>query len=896
MKIFGYEFKKKKNDEKEKNNAYCKKFTDRVEARKLFWDEYRTLYEYKDCETRIAEAKTKEMHIINYYGIGGMGKTTLINKLIEEMDEKEKGVIHIFLDLENFSSILGLLYSIRNILSSNYKIKFNKFDLALTTYLKKVGKNQETPEIKTLLNSSPVTQIVFDTIAGASLSGYFATLCANKIIRWGEAERFKAFAKTLELEQLPNNILSKLPEYLANDINNFLRDKEYKARPDSRIVFFIDAFEGLDENTLDSSVTVQKLKWLFNLNGTGIINTIINSMFVITSREEVKCIPGIKSFKIDKFDRNYSLEYLKNAGIEDEKLCEEIYSKYTNGMPLMLSTCVDSYGLGAKDLFEENVAGSGQEMIERLIGKLDLDSQVLVYFLSCLNKWNDKFVIDNAQKCIEGFSSYRYERVKKLSFISKDSEENYTFDKTICMILHNDKTEFKKNMKYVIEKTNNFLVEYYKEKLENTNNKTITERIYALNQYIERKILKDTKNEELIYDFDVIKSNLKELESLLLFDELSYCLDILEKKYVNITEIRNEITEMQIRILYLSGKYQEEENKANEYMLLEPENIEAIENLAMAYMHNSKYEQAYKEIEKALNKIKSEDTKKYIEILSKKSEIESRMAKYGEVLKNYEWIYNNIGKVYSGESLKKEQYKINTNIAKTYSYKGEYEKAINKYREILNIDSKDFTEKLEKEKDTLTMEELNLYNDLSNTYSNHKDFDKALELKNELLDIYIGFFGENHPWCLNIMSDIAMIKSHKGEYEEAMELLYTVCKKRNELLGKRHLSSIAALNNFAIVKVFYLENMPDDENKEKNLRLALEQLNEVYEARKEMLGEEHPNTLRTEFNIAKTLNVLNEKEQALEKAQKLYEKRERILGENNAETIQTKELIEEIKK
>ena len=194
------------------------------------------------------------------------------------------------------------------------------------------------------------------------------------------------------------------------------------------------------------------------------------------------------------------------------------------------------------------------------------------------------------------------------------------------------------------------------------------------------------------------------------------------------------------------------------------------------------------------------------------------------------------------------------------------------------------------------MEELNLYNDLGNTYSNHKDFDKALELKNELLDIYIGFFGENHPWCLNIMSDIAMIKSHKGEYEEAMELLYTVCKKRNELLGKRHLSSIAALNNFAIVKVFYLENMPDDENKEKNLRLALEQLNEVYEARKEMLGEEHPNTLRTEFNIAKTLNVLNEKEQALEKAQKLYEKRKKILGENNAETIQTKELIEEIKK
>ena len=44
-----------------------------------------------------------------------MGKTTLVNKLINELDENEKGVIHVFLDLENFNNVLGLLYSIRNI-------------------------------------------------------------------------------------------------------------------------------------------------------------------------------------------------------------------------------------------------------------------------------------------------------------------------------------------------------------------------------------------------------------------------------------------------------------------------------------------------------------------------------------------------------------------------------------------------------------------------------------------------------------------------------------------------------------------------------------------------------------------------------------------------------------
>ena len=214
----------------------------------------------------------------------------------------------------------------------------------------------------------------------------------------------------------------------------------------------------------------------------------------------------------------------------------------------------------------------------------------------------------------------------------------------------------------------------------------------------------------------------------------------------------------------------------------------------------------------------------------------------------------------------------------------------------MKIDNENFVEKMEAEKDDLTIEELNLYNDLGNAYSNHGELDKALELKNELLNIYVSFFGTDHPWCLNVMNDIAMIRSHMGEHEEAVQLLHNVCEKRFAILGRKHLSSMAALNNFAIVKVFYLEKMPDDfENKEKDLRLALEQLNEVYEVRKEVLGEDHPSTLRTEYNIVKTLEVLNEKEVALEMAQKLYEKRKQIFGEDNIGTRLTKELMEKIK-
>ena len=861
---------------------YIKQFTDRIEARKIFWNEYEILN--NEIKNGILENK----HIINYHGIGGMGKTTLINQLIKELTEKDKENIHIFLDIENFNNTLDVLYSIRNILYENYKIKFNKFDLALIIYLKKVGKSQETPEIRDILNSNPITKLIGDTISNISIPMFVLKEVLDKLINVGMNRKYKKFIQNIELEQLPNNILEHLPEYLADDINEHLINKN------KTITFFFDTFEKLDENTIGSSSRLNKSKWIYNICKTGIVNKIKKGIFVIASREEIDPIPKIKYYKLDKFNEEDSLEYLNKAGIEDNKICKEIYNKYTNGMPLMLSTCVDSYNIDSQELFVQNITGSSQEIIERLIGSLDLDSQALVYFLSCVKKWNDDFIMKNAPKCLENLSSYRYENIKKLSFISKDTFGNYTFDKTIRLILHSENTEFANSMKYVIEKTNKFLIGYFADKLYDTNT-TITEKLTAVKQYIKRKILPENEEEALIYDYGFIKPNLEELERLFLLDDLTQILDMLLEKYNNIQEIKNEILEKQIDILYLSGQYKEEEIKAKEYFELDKTNIRATEKLSMAYMRNSEYKLAYEKINEVLSKTEKTDLENYIRILMEASEIESRIGKYDKVLENYMWIKENLKQIYKNQELEEKELDLEKHIAKTYSYKGDYEKSIETYKKILNIKD-DETIDLDKNKEFLTVEDLNFYNDLSNTYSNHNEFEKALKIKEKLLEFYTEILGKKHPWTLNVKNSIGIIKSHTKNYEEAIHILEETYKARKEILGENHLSTIATLNNLEIVKVYYAENISDKEQKEKIYKETLLQLENVYETRKKDLGEKHPETLRTVFNISKNLKELGRKEEALKKAEELYEIRKVTLGEKNSETIKTKQLIDEIRK
>ena len=193
-------------------------FVDRIEEREFFWKKY-----YED-----------DISIINYHGLGGIGKTSLINEISNELNIKEKDTIKVYLDLENFQFNVEILRAIRDLLYKNYKIKLRRFDIALSVYYKKTPGSESQIHINKFLEESNMEPIK-NFVSGTSVAGYTLMEVVSKILDIGNSLSAKQFINALEVET-PRGLEEKLASFLAQDINEYLIKKKAK------IVFFLDSF------------------------------------------------------------------------------------------------------------------------------------------------------------------------------------------------------------------------------------------------------------------------------------------------------------------------------------------------------------------------------------------------------------------------------------------------------------------------------------------------------------------------------------------------------------------------------------------------------------------------------------------------------------------------------
>ena len=61
-------------------------FTDREEPRKVFWDSLE----------RFTQGDGETIQVLSYYGIGGIGKSCLLRKLMQEMEEKADTLDYVY--------------------------------------------------------------------------------------------------------------------------------------------------------------------------------------------------------------------------------------------------------------------------------------------------------------------------------------------------------------------------------------------------------------------------------------------------------------------------------------------------------------------------------------------------------------------------------------------------------------------------------------------------------------------------------------------------------------------------------------------------------------------------------------------------------------------------------
>ena len=398
-----------------------KEFTDRAEPRKVFWEKYEE--KKNDNNNKIS--------VITYYGMGGIGKSTLLRKLVEEVKEKYADAKYAFLDFEKLDSfnndILELLRYVEGNLKGKYNFTFPLFDLVSYTYEVKMGKNATKPELSSIFDENNELSFLKDVITEIPLIGtitkviYYSDKAKNILQNRLENNKLKTQLGNIDNMEA-SEIYDNLPYYFALDLKNNVEKLEYP------FVFFIDTYEKL-VNELENRNALDKDLFLRGENG--LILNIPNTIWVIAGREKLKWEERDKEWK-DSIDQHLlgnlseadTKYFLNKAGIIDEKLVKDIYN-LTYGAPKYLDMCVDTYTSLVNQNKVPTIDDFGKDTTElqkRYLIYMDDQEKDFATMLAFLPSWTDENIEDISKTILGTFSHSLYEKVKNFSFIQKEGD------------------------------------------------------------------------------------------------------------------------------------------------------------------------------------------------------------------------------------------------------------------------------------------------------------------------------------------------------------------------------------------------------------------------------------------------------------------------------------------
>ncbi len=435
-------------------------FTDRVNLREVFWNKYNGIKsDIKNYD---------DVSIINYYGFGGIGKSGLIRELQKELNEKENNPYYLFYDFGLCQDVYSIIRTIRKDLIERYNFNFPKLDIALHCYSKKIGDKLDKEEKKSIIESSRIMSMIADsTSAIPQLSAAVSLFkAADSGIAWVRNKLDKKYSQEVSKldAESAENILNSLPSYFAQDMEINLE------KIDKPFVIFLDTYEKLvDTIGNDAKANVKDL-WLRDRNG--LVRKLPNSLWVISGREKLNWekydsnwSEAIESHLLEDLSLNDTKAFLTNAGIEDEKIKEELY-KLTHGTPVYLDICVNTLEVlknNNEEITIDKFGANTEELLERFIRYMDNQTREITHLLCFMNIWTDSLISDVGAKIIPSFSSIIYESLKKSSFIMRKNDMYYVHN-TVRSVINKACPELIKQNYYSV--MYNYLFNY----LNSTNN------------------------------------------------------------------------------------------------------------------------------------------------------------------------------------------------------------------------------------------------------------------------------------------------------------------------------------------------------------------------------------------------------------------------------------------
>lgn len=685
--------------------------------------------------------------IIVFYGVGGVGKTTLRKHLSKILENEFPSTIYTSIDLDVplYRNMETTLFVLRNELTEKYKVRFPSFDIAYTAFWHKTH-----PQI-------PITKDNFPLLTGASVvGGIMRVLGEMPWVGWipklskaflTGSNVFREWWKKRgerELADIPNleakEIAERLPFFWASDLEDFLSQRQTKA------VVFFDTYEALWENANTEGGFFLRDEWVRDL-----VSYLPQVLWVICGREKLRWEEIDKEWKaylnqhlVGELSEIDSKKFLSSCGVNDSNIQDVIYQA-SKGLPHFLDLAVDTYNeinskLGRVPTVND-FARTQQDVLDRFLRYLDRSEIETLKVISVPRLWDYEL----AQKLIEHFNTAypitAIDNLCRFSFI-KDSNTRgfYTMHE---LMRESIQAKLDKNTLRLLHK---FIFDFYNSKLCQMDIRFITDD--------ERRSM----NEAYYH-----------AKTALIFEEFYEWVKTIGKKFFDAAEWRL-VTPLIEDFLKVT-----EERKG----IFTLEYADVMYQLGKLYQMQGKYNAAEKAYTKTL---------------------EIRMRILGEMHVDTAAVVSALGVLYTSKGLLLEaklkfqkaleinrqllgednEYVANilNNLAAINEDLGEFDSAEVLYKEAINL--------YEKFQRTDTSYAANAYNNLAILYVKKNQPEKAEELFSKALTIRKTIFGATHPDYINSLHNFASYYNFIGKYEEAKKLYKKVYKLKLSIYGKEH--------------------------------------------------------------------------------------------------------------
>ncbi|MDD5392776.1 MAG: tetratricopeptide repeat protein, partial [Thiothrix sp.] len=404
-------------------------FTDRDEARDLF------------AQQCAAQQHQNEYRVLNFYGVGGQGKSALCGQFEKHLDSLPNNEDHqlawakINFEDSNKRNPIAALMALRLQLAANGKLWFPAFDTAFARYfaITQAGRNLETsyPELfkqpHDLLQGLAATA---EALSGLPLLGK----ALERLHKADEKRILQRWMETRGTELLAGlegfsayKLEDELPSFFGADVDDWLHNETNA--PQRRVVFLYDTYEALWRDQ-PSKTDLLVDKWVRKLvNETpAVLHVILGRETLAWAQQDPEEWQGIITpCPLDHLTDTDADNFLQSIPVVENDIRAQIMAG-AKGIPFYLNLQVDQYeSCKRRNLTPQadEYGGKEPEMLARFISHLpDMTRRALR--LASYPRWLDEILFLNlCEKFLGGAAVISLHELTAYSFWTK--QENRYF-------------------------------------------------------------------------------------------------------------------------------------------------------------------------------------------------------------------------------------------------------------------------------------------------------------------------------------------------------------------------------------------------------------------------------------------------------------------------------------